>query len=104
MTEFADIVKARQGVGEYGPMLGKQAIDVSALLADYEPGVVFTITAVTAGAIHYEDGMGNEHTETFTDGQVVTGGEPGSAFPIPMYCRKIFRTGSTADCMVAFGP
>ena len=102
-------VTAPAPAGRYTAVLGKKLIDVSTLTADYvsEYGYEFPyffITAVTAGAIKYTDAFDNEHTETFTDGQVVTGGEPGSAFPVPMLCKRIFMTGSVADCMVAYGP
>ena len=102
-------VVAPAPAGRYSAVLGKKEVDVSVLTADYvsEYGYEFPyffITAIAAGVIKYEDAFGNEHTETFTDGQVVTGGEPGSAFPVPLLCRTIFMTTTTADCMVAYGP
>ena len=91
-------------ISAHGPMLGKVLIDVSTLTADYEPGDFFTITAQAAGDIKYNDALGNEYTETFTAGQVVVAGAPGSGMTVPMKCSKVFMSGSVADFYAGFGP
>ena len=90
---------------KFGPMLGKRVVTLADLTEDYisehEGRPHFTITIFQlaqngVSTLNYIDALGYQQSENFTAiGQVVTGGPPGSAHPIPMFCQTIQRTGST---------
>lgn len=90
---------------KFGPMLGKRRVDLSALTEDFVSPykrhrnfivTIFQLAASGDSTLNYVDALGNDHSENFTAvGQVITGGPPGSAHPIPMLCSRIKRTNTT---------
>ena len=100
-----------------GPVLGKKVIITSDLTEDYTSDLaakradgqtsirtLFMITCNESGDLHYLDALGGEHTETFTAGEVVTGGISSSEFFVPMLCQKVFRDSTVYSFTVCWGP
>ena len=88
-----------------GPMWGKKDIDISSddYVSEHAEYSLFTVTIKTGtGTIHYEDALGEEHTETWAAGKTIMAAAPDADHPIPLFIRKVFSDSQITEISVAW--